>query len=121
VANTSSKLTTEAKRFTPVRTVTESRLLDLVRWHPTSRSLYVAGAAADTLEVLDYRCFYICRAVQAWQFTPGRFAAAWIDSGRDGILIYTQREKALEKFELICRVLEAKDPPASNSNTREQP
>jgi hypothetical protein len=111
----SMKLTYEARREPTGRTVTESRLLGLIRWGRTTASLYAEGAAADTICSLKYRVFYVCRAVQTWQLTPHYFVTAWIDSGAEGVhLFWRDQGAALGKFALLCDALARRHPPQGN-------
>jgi hypothetical protein len=108
----SKRLTYDIRREPPpIRTVTESRLLGLLRWSRLTGGLYAVAAGYGTLAILDYRQFYVCRAVQAWQLTPATFAAVWIDSAAEGVHLFHQEQLAREKFQLLCAALDAKDPP----------
>lgn len=93
------------------RSVTESRLLGLLRWSQLTGGLYMTGAGHGTLAVLDYRQFYVCRAVQVWQLTPVTFAAVWIDSAAEGVHLFLAEQLAREKFHLLCAALDSKSPP----------
>ena len=111
----SKQLTYEAKRDRDrdVRSVTESRLLGLVRWARLTAGLYTLGATQGTLHILDYQQFYICRAVQAWQLTDSTFATVWIDAGHEGVHLFHGKQLALEKFALLCAALGEKGDPSN--------
>jgi len=111
----SKRLTYEAKRGRDrdVRSVTESRLLGLVRWVRITAGLYTLGATQGTLHILAYQQFYVCRAVQAWQLTESTFATVWIDAGHEGVHLFYGEQLALEKFALLCAALGAKGDPSN--------
>lgn len=99
-------------RHGEIRSVTESRLLGLLKFHQFTHGAYMAGARANTLHILDYAGFYICRAVQLWQLLPDRYAVIWIDIGADGVDIFNTAEKASEKFMQVRAGLRRRPPPA---------
>lgn len=110
----SRAITLEARRMPDARTVTESRLLGLIRWGRETCDLYAAGAALGTLRPVAYRRFYVCRAVQAWQLTRSYWATAWIDSGHDGVHLFADEGQAMGKYALLCAALEKHPPPEGN-------
>lgn len=120
--NLSKRLTYEARRLaeSEARSVTQSRLLGLVRWSRATGHLFAAGARRyDSVVELDYREFLICRAVQAWQLTPTAFATAWIDAAREGIFLFPTEQQAREKFHLLVAALAAQSEPSPEDETDE--
>lgn len=109
----SKQLTYDARRQSTWRTVTESRLLGILRWGRLTGDKFADGFAMDTLRVLQYRQFYICRAVQAWQLTPWWYATVWIDAGNEGADLYGTADLAVQRFQLLCNGLAVRGVPAT--------
>lgn len=117
----SRAITYEARRMPDARTVTESRLLGLIRWGRTTAHLYADGARADTLRSLAYRRFYVSRAVQVWHLAGSWFATAWIDGGREGVHLFADEGQAMGKYSLLCTALAEMPEPAGNHHHPTQP
>lgn len=99
-------------RHGEIRSVTESRLLGLLKFHQFTQAFYAAGTRRNTLAVLDYAGFYICRAVQLWQLLPDRYAVVWIDIAVDGVAGFPTEREASEKFMQVRAALYRKPAPS---------
>lgn len=105
-------LTYEARRERSWRTVTESRLLGVLRWSARTAEAFEYGFNVGTLRLLEHRQFYVCRAAEAWQLTPNRYAAVWIDAGDEGVDMYEEQVLAVQRFQLLCAALAARPVPS---------
>lgn len=94
--------------------VTEARLLDLIKYREITSAYFRAGAATSSVIRLDYRMFYPYRATAWWQLHESAFAVAWIDGAHDGVTLQRLRPDAEDAFYRILRNLRAKLPLDNN-------
>lgn len=78
-------------------TVTESRMLDLIKNGRVSRAWYAVGEASGQLRCAETEVLAVACGAQRWQLAT-MYAVVWVDRAQDGVTLYGEPAAAIDAF-----------------------
>lgn len=93
---------------TPFATsVTESRMLDLIRNGKVARGWYGVGEASNRLRCAQSEVIAVGCGAQRWQLATYH-AVVWVDGSKDGVTLHAELASAADEFFRVVADLRAR-------------